>query len=121
MTIMIDLYERKVFYSKEDRGWIAVAPELPGCSAFGKSSARALRELDTAIELWLEAAKSKKWNVPKPLAGKETAGKVLLRLPRELHKDYLSLATSEGISLNQYMLYVLARYRELGHQARHFK
>ena len=118
---MIDLYERKVFYSKEDGGWIAVAPELPGCSAFGKTDERALRELDTAIELWIETARSKKWSVPKPLAGKTPAGKVLLRLPRELHQDYLSLATSEGVSLNQYMLYVLARYRELGHHARHFK
>ena len=118
---MVDLYERKVFYSKEDRGWIAVAPEIPGCSAFGKTSERALRELDTAIELWLETAKSKKWSAPKPVAGRDPAGKILLRLPRELHQDYLSLAMKEGISLNQYMLYVLARYRELGHLARHVR
>jgi predicted RNase H-like HicB family nuclease len=118
---MTDLYERKVFYSKEDHGWMAIAPELPGCSAFGKTSERALKELDTAIELWVETAKSKKLGVPKALAAKSPAGKVLLRLPRELHQDYLSLATSEGVSLNQYMLYVLARYRELGHHARHFK
>ncbi len=118
---MTDLYERKVFYSKEDKGWIAIAPELPGCSAFGKTDARALKELDTAIELWLETAKSEKWKAPEPLAAKRPAGKVLLRLPRELHQDYLNLAASEGVSLNQYMLYVLARYRELGHHARHFK
>ena len=118
---MIDRYERKVFYSKEDGGWMAVAPELPGCSAFGQTSERALKELDAAIVLWLETAKAKKWNLPKPLAEKSPAGKILLRLPRELHEDYLSLATKEGISLNQYMLYVLARYRELGHLARHFK
>jgi antitoxin HicB len=118
---MTDLYERKVFYSKEDGGWVALAPELPGCSAFGKTSERALRELDAAIGLWLETAKAKKWRIPKPLADKSPAGKILLRLPRELHEDYLSLATKEGVSLNQYMLYVLARYRELGHLARHFK
>lgn len=118
---MLDLYERKVFYSNEDKAWIAVAPELPGCSAFGKNPERALEELDTAIELWLETAKLKKWNVPKPLAKKEAGGRVLLRLPRELHQEYLSLATEEGVSLNQYMLFVLARYRELGHLARHSK
>ena len=118
---MTDLYERKVFYSKEDGGWIALAPELPGCSAFGKTSAGALRELETAVELWLETAKSKKWSVPAPLAAKKPAGKVLLRLPKELHQDYLSLATEEGVSLNQYMLYVLAPSPELGHHARRFK
>jgi predicted RNase H-like HicB family nuclease len=118
---MVDLYERKAFYSKEDGGWIAVAPELPGCSAFGKTSERALMELNTAIDLWIETAKSKKWGTPKSVASKDPTGKVLLRLPRELHQDYLSLATKEGISMNQYMLYVLARYRELGHLARHVK
>ncbi|MBI5884306.1 MAG: type II toxin-antitoxin system HicB family antitoxin [Elusimicrobia bacterium] len=118
---MKDLYERKVFYSKEDGGWIAVAPELPGCSAFGKTDAQALKELDSAIDLWIETAQSKKWGVPKPVASREPAGKILLRLPRELHQDYLSLASEEGISLNQYMLFVLARYRELGHIARHLR
>lgn len=116
---MVDLYERKVFYSKEDGGWIAVAPELPGCSAFGKSASAALKELDRAIGLWIETAQSKKWKVPRPVASREPAGRILLRLPRELHQEYLSLASKEGVSLNQFVLYVLARYRELGHLARH--
>lgn len=118
---MSDLYERKVFYSKEDKGWIAVAPELPGCSAFGKTSKKALKELDAAIKLWLATANTKKWAVPKPLAGRSPAGRILLRLPRELHREYLDLAVEEGVSLNQFMLYVLSRYRELGHLARHVK
>jgi len=58
---MTDLYERKTFYSTEDRGWIAVAPELSGCSAFGNTSERALTELETAMKLWLETARSRKW------------------------------------------------------------
>lgn len=58
---MADLYERKAFYSKEDGGWIAVAPELPGCSAFGKTPEQALMELNAVMELWLETARSKKW------------------------------------------------------------
>lgn len=116
-----DLYERKVFFSAEDKGWVAMAPELSGCSAFGKTPKLALQELDIAIELWLEAAKDRKWSAPKPVAGKEPGGKVLLRLPRELHRDYLSLAAKEGVSLNQFMLYVLARYRELGNLAQHTK
>lgn len=53
------LFGRKVFFSREDKGWIAVASELPGCSAFGKTPDRAMKELNTAIELWLETSKAK--------------------------------------------------------------
>ena len=28
-------YAIEIFYSEEERGYIAVVPELPGCSAFG--------------------------------------------------------------------------------------
>ena len=61
---MKDLFERRVFHSKEDGGWIAIAPELPGCSAFGKTDAQALKELGAAISLWVGTAKSKKMSVP---------------------------------------------------------
>jgi predicted RNase H-like HicB family nuclease len=115
----IDLYERKVFYSREDKGWIALAPDLPGCSAFGDTPAEALKELNVAMGLWLDVAKERSRRIPEALAGKDLAGKILLRLPKELHREYIGLAAEAGVSLNQYMLYVLARFRELGNLARH--
>lgn len=63
-------YAIELFYSEEDGGYIAVAPELPGCSAFGKSEEEALKEIKTAIELWLETAKKERREIPQPL-GKE--------------------------------------------------
>lgn len=94
---MTNQFERKVFYSDGDKSWIALAPELPGCSAFGKSPKKALEELETAIELWLATAKAKKWRAPKPVAARDAGGKILLRLPRELHQEYLGLATEDGV------------------------
>lgn len=37
------------------------------------------------------------------------SGKLVLRLPRSLHKQLTEAAKIEGVSLNQYMLYKLAR------------
>ena len=34
---MADRYTIEIFYSAEDEGYIAVVPELLGCSAFGES------------------------------------------------------------------------------------
>lgn len=38
----------------------------------------------------------------------EYSGKLVLRLPRSLHKQLKEAAEIEGVSLNQYMLYKLA-------------
>ncbi len=50
-------YTIEIFYSEEDERYIAVVPELPGCSAFGETEEEALKEIKVAIELWIEAAK----------------------------------------------------------------
>ena len=39
----------------------------------------------------------------------EYSGKLVLRLPRSLHKELKEAAAMEGVSLNQYMLYKLAK------------
>ncbi len=49
-------YTIEIFYSEEDEGYIAVVPELPGCSAFGETEKEALKEIKVAIELWMKAA-----------------------------------------------------------------
>ncbi len=60
-------YTIEIFYSEEDEGYIAVVPELPGCSAFGSTPEEALKEAKIAIELWLEAAKKIGKDIPKPM------------------------------------------------------
>ena len=60
-------YTIEIFYSEEDEGYIAVIPELPGCSAFGRTEEEALQEVKIAIELWLEIAKKEGREIPKPL------------------------------------------------------
>ncbi|MCL0040236.1 type II toxin-antitoxin system HicB family antitoxin [Thermodesulfovibrionales bacterium] len=63
-------YAIEIFYSEEDGGYIAVVPELAGCSAFGGTEEEALREAMTAMELWLETAKKEGREIPQP-AGRE--------------------------------------------------
>ena len=50
-------YPIEVFWSEEDDGYIAIAPDLPGASAWGKTEHQAIKELHTAIELWTQAAR----------------------------------------------------------------
>lgn len=67
MTIPIeDRYFAQIFWSDEDGGFIAVAPDLPGCSAFGASRQAALVELEIAIAAWKEAAANAGNPIPQP-------------------------------------------------------
>ncbi|MCB1173619.1 MAG: type II toxin-antitoxin system HicB family antitoxin [Leptospiraceae bacterium] len=69
-------YAIEIFYSAEDEGYIAIVPELPGCSAFGESEEEALKEIKIASELWLEVANQENREIPVP-KGKELLTQVL--------------------------------------------
>lgn len=47
-----------------------MVPELPRCSAFGKTEEKALEEIKVAMGLWLETAKKEGREIPQPY-GKE--------------------------------------------------
>jgi len=53
-------------YSEEDAGFVAIAPELSGCTAFGATEEEALAEIKTAIQFWLDKAQREARPVPQP-------------------------------------------------------
>ncbi len=61
-------YLIEVFWSDEDNGYIAVVPDLPGCSAWGATPEEAIREIQDAIDAWLEACRQSGDPIPEPTA-----------------------------------------------------
>jgi predicted RNase H-like HicB family nuclease len=59
-------YHINIFYSEDDDGYIADIPDLEACSAFGETPDEALREVQQAKKLWLEAARAEGKPVPAP-------------------------------------------------------
>jgi len=59
-------YHINIFYSKEDRGYIADIPDLEACSAFGETAETALKEVQIAKKAWIEAARAAGKPVPRP-------------------------------------------------------
>jgi len=62
----MNTYHINIFYSPEDEGFIADIPDLNGCSAFGETQDKALKEVMVAQKLWLEAARSINKPIPQP-------------------------------------------------------
>ncbi|NSW91232.1 MAG: type II toxin-antitoxin system HicB family antitoxin [Firmicutes bacterium] len=59
-------YEIIIYWSEEDNCYIAEVPELPGCTADGKSYKDVLENVEKIIEEWIETAKSIDREIPKP-------------------------------------------------------
>ena len=47
-----------LYWSKDDKAFLAEVPELPGCVADGQSYLEALKNVEPVIESWIETAKS---------------------------------------------------------------
>ena len=60
-------YHINIFYSEEDRSYIADIPDLEYCSAFGDTPEEALREVLLAQAAWLEAARELGNPIPPPM------------------------------------------------------
>lgn len=58
-------YHINMFYSGADGGYIADIPDLEACSAFGATSEEALRAVELAKAVWLEAARIEGKSIPK--------------------------------------------------------
>lgn len=104
-------YPIEIFWSAEDKGFIAEVPDLPGCNAMGSTEAEALTEAKDAIRSWLQAAKATKREIPKPTVIERIesySGKFVVRVPRSLHARLARRAKSEGVSLNQYIAHRLS-------------
>lgn len=109
-------YPSQVYWDERDQGFIALAPDLPGCSAFGETKTKALKELEHAIEGWIESALSAAEPVPEPSKLPEPSnfsGKILLRVAKSLHEKLAQQALIEGISLNQWMVTLLSSGSQL--------
>lgn len=59
-------YHINIFHSEEDRGYIADVPDLKACSAFGKTPAKALAQIEVAKKGWLKAARTEGKPIPQP-------------------------------------------------------
>lgn len=76
----------------------ALPPEQP--TAADLTAIAAAEAEDTAQAVGLEEYRS---------SLEEYSGKLVIRIPRSLHKELKAAAEIEGVSLNQYMLYKLAK------------
>lgn len=100
-------------YPEPEGGYVAQIKDLPGCLTQGETPDEVLSNIEEARELWIETAYEFGDDIPLPNTGKEYSGKVLLRMPRSLHRQLVESAEREGVSFNQYVISLLSERNAL--------
>jgi predicted HicB family RNase H-like nuclease len=98
----------RVVVPESDGTFRAEIVEFPGCIAVGETSAEALSNLEDVAASWLQAVLSKGQRVPPPIENAGFSGKLMVRLPKSLHKKAAHMAAHEGVSLNQFIVSSIA-------------
>ncbi len=101
-------YTFQVFWSKPDEAYIATCSEFSLLSAVGDTPAKALEELNVALELAIEGYEEEGWPLPVPQERPVHSGQLRVRLSKSLHSKLATQAEAEGISLNTLIVTYLA-------------
>jgi antitoxin HicB len=90
-------------------GYVAHIKDLPGCFTQGETLEETMANIREAKELWIETAYDMNDPIPLPSNSMEYSGKLLLRMPKSLHRDLAQKAAAEAISLNHYISSILSK------------
>ena len=102
-------YRLEIVPDTEEGGYAACYPELPGCITCAETMEEVLVNALDAKKTWLEAALKEGIEIEEPVKESAYSGQFKLRMPKSLHKSLAEHSKQEGISMNQYCVYLLSK------------
>ena len=102
-------YKLEIVPDSTEGGYAASYPELRGCITVGDTLASVAANAEDAKREWIQAAMEEGIEIPEPLSEAEYSGQFKLRIPKSLHRALAQHSKEEGISMNQYCLYLLTK------------
>ncbi|MDD5852056.1 type II toxin-antitoxin system HicB family antitoxin [Galactobacillus timonensis] len=105
-------YRLEIIPDPDEGGYVARYPDLPGCITVGETLESVVNNARDAKKAWLEAALTDGIDVAEPSSTDEYSGQFKLRLPKSLHRSLAEHSKREGVSMNQYCVYLLSKNDE---------
>lgn len=102
-------YKMEIVEDKDEGGFIVSFPDLPGCITIGENLEIAIKNAKDAKKTWLQAAIEDGVDIFEPNSLDHYSGQFKLRIPKSLHRSLADHSRKEGISMNQYCLYLLSK------------
>jgi len=92
----------------EDGSYFIQYPDLPGCMTCGSDIEDAINMGQDAKKSWIISALNDNDFIPEPITTDKYPDNFKLRLPKSLYRQLATNANAEGVSMNQYCLYLLS-------------
>ena len=102
-------YRMEIVEDRDEGGYVVSFPELPGCITCGETVESAVANAEDAKREWITAALEDGITVHEPDDLENYSGQFKLRIPKSLHRSLTEHARREGISMNQYCVYLLSK------------
>ncbi len=108
LDFYLNLHYPVTIHADPESGFVAEIEELPGCMTQGETLKEAFEAIEDARRGWIQIAYEDGQVIPLPRDMEEYSGKILIRIPKSLHRDLSHAAKWEGVSLNQYISSLVA-------------
>ena len=102
-------YRMEIVEDKDEGGFVVSFPDLPGCITCGENIEKAVENANDAKKAWFEATLENGIEINEPDFLNNYSGQFKLRIPKSLHRLLAEHSKREGISMNQYCLYLLSK------------
>lgn len=103
-------YKIEIIPDNEEGGYALRCPELPGCATCAETIQEGIQMLDDAKKSWFTACIDDGIDIPEPTTVDAYSGQFKLRMPKSLHKELAERSKKEGVSMNQYCVYLLSHH-----------
>ncbi len=102
-------YRVEVIEDKAEGSFTLRCPELHGCLTVADTIDEGFRQIEDAKREWFAACIEADIDIPEPAAVENFSGQFKLRIPKSLHMSLAQRAGEEGVSMNQYCVYLLSK------------
>ena len=102
-------YRMEIVEDKDEGGYVVSFPDLPGCITCAETIENAVKNAEEAKRIWIEAAIEDGVEIFEPDSLQDYSGQFKLRLPKSLHRSLALRSQREGVSMNQYCVYLLSK------------
>jgi len=108
-AVLADRYTYRVQWSEEDQEFVATCAEFPLLSWLEDEQGKALNGIIRLVIETVADRQARHKDVPEPIASRKFSGQFKVRIPPERHRQLVTEAAEQDVSLNRLVSDKLAK------------